>query len=395
MAARVKLYDLVIVGGGLVGWLLAKALAGTPLKIALIEAKSPEVQVDGGLDQRCLALSFGTHQYLQQLDIWSAIAEHASVIEHIHVSDQGHFGMQRLSAQKQGLPFLGQVMPICYLQDALMQLLPNLTVYQPAQVTALEQGKDRVRLQLDQDGEQKALTAKCVVAADGANSPIRGWLSIEATEKDYEQMAVVGNLALARAHGHTAYERFTPEGPIAVLPQPGLQAALIWCLSPEQAKAKLALPDDEFLKAIQHAFGYRVGRFIKKGRFGMYPLKLTESQQLTKDRVVLFGNAAHSLHPVAGQGFNLSVRDVKAFAALLIEANEQQQDIGSEALLSRYVDLRLKDQRRTTRITDLLVEGFGHKALPIAGVRGAVQHVMGRVPAAQRAFARMMMGRVK
>jgi len=179
------------------------------------------------------------------------------------------------------------------------------------------------------------------------------------------------------------------------LPQPGLQAALIWCLSPEQAKAKLALPDDEFLKAIQHAFGYRVGRFIKKGRFGMYPLKLTESQQLTKDRVVLFGNAAHSLHPVAGQGFNLSVRDVKAFAALLIEANEQQQDIGSEALLSRYVDLRLKDQRRTTRITDLLVEGFGHKALPIAGVRGAVQHVMGRVPAAQRAFARMMMGRVK
>ena len=208
-------------------------------------------------------------------------------------------------------------------------------------------------------------------------------------------MAVVGNLALAREHGHTAYERFTPDGPIAVLPQPGLQAALIWCLSPERAKAKLALSEDQFLKQIQNVFGYRVGRFVKKGRFGMYPLKLTESQQLTKDRVVLFGNAAHSLHPVAGQGFNLSVRDVKAFATLVIEAVEQACDIGSEDLLSRYVGMRLKDQRRTTRMTDLLVEGFGRQALPIAGVRGAVQHVMGRVPAAQRAFARMMMGRAK
>ncbi|HXV39473.1 MAG TPA: FAD-dependent monooxygenase, partial [Steroidobacteraceae bacterium] len=285
-----------------------------------------------------------------------------------HVSERSRFGTAILEAGEQGLTALGYTIENRLLGQVLRERcahIPRLTQV-AASARELSAADGGVRLVTDRGGE---IVARLVVAADGAQSALRKALGIEATVSDYGQQAVIAHVDTERFHDYTAYERFTSEGPIAVLPIGEGRSAVVWTLAPEAARRALELDDATFTAELQQAFGTRLGRFTRVGRRQAYPLALTRSDRLTAPRAVILGNAAQGLHPVAGQGFNLGLRDVAALAELLAEdcaAQGAGADPGSAALLERYAEWRRPDREAVIRFTDSLVRGFG---LPFASLR--------------------------
>jgi 2-octaprenyl-6-methoxyphenol hydroxylase len=257
----------------------------------------------------------------------------------------------------------------------------------PGSVRDVQTGGDAVRLRTD-GGESFA--ARLLVAADGAQSAVRGALGIEASVSDYGQHAVVAHVDTARFHEHTAYERFTPTGPIAVLPIAEGRSAVVWTLAPDDARRVLALGDGAFIAELQRAFGLRLGRFTRIGRRQSYPLALTRSERLTASRAVILGNAAQALHPVAGQGFNLALRDVAMLAELLADAGGS--DPGDAALLERYAGWRAPDREAVIRFTDSLVRGFGVPLAPLKRLRGGALLLFDLLRPVKHEFARRTMG---
>jgi 2-octaprenyl-6-methoxyphenol hydroxylase len=249
----------------------------------------------------------------------------------------------------------------------------------------LEQKADCVSLHFKQGGN---VQAKLVLAADGTDSSIRKLLGIEADITDYQQTAIIANVKLKENHQYIAYERFSPEGPIAMLPLPEQQVAMIWTMAPELAAKRLALDNSAFLSALQQAFGYRLGRFVSIGQRFSFPLRLVTAKAQQQNRVLLFGNAAHSLHPIAGQGFNLTIRDI----ALLAEVLSQDPTCSPESL-QRYVTVRAKEQKQMLQVTDGLVRLFAHSTGPIACLRDLGLYQFERLPWLKNHFNRMMMGK--
>ncbi|MFZ9709600.1 MAG: 2-octaprenyl-6-methoxyphenyl hydroxylase [Steroidobacteraceae bacterium] len=386
--------DVAIVGGGLVGASLALALAPTGLRVALIEGVSPDAHSQPSFDDRTTAIGNGTRQSFESLGLWSTIAPHAAAIRRIHVSDAGRYGFARLSADEHGIEAFGYVVTNRVLGAAMrarLSELRGLELRMPARCTDVRIGAEQVEL-LTEPGDTP-LRARLVVAADGANSRVRAAAGIAADTEDYQQVAVVAHVSAARAADGTAYERFTPTGPFAVLPLASGHYGVVWTLAPAEAERVLGLDDAAYLAALQQAFGWRLGRLLSVGRRQAYPLALTRAQSLTGPRTVLIGNAAQALHPVAGQGFNLGLRDTVTLAEVLAQqSGEARRDAGAPALLAQFADRRARDRGGVTRLTDGLVKLFGDERPGVGLMRDLGLLLFDLSPSAKQALSRLSWG---
>ncbi|WP_068825042.1 2-octaprenyl-6-methoxyphenyl hydroxylase [Pseudomonas sp. BMS12] len=384
--------QLAIVGGGLVGASLALALqAGAKArgwKIVLIEPFAPGDAYQPSYDARSSALSYGSRQIFERLGLWPALAERAEAISQIQVSDQGRFGATRLSAADEGVPALGYVLENAWMGHCLWRALdPQVVEWRcPAEVVGMEALGDGYRLQLN-DGA--SLDCDLAVLADGGRSGLREQLGIAVRHTPYEQCALIANITPAEAHAGQAFERFTEQGPLALLPLPDNRCALVWTRPPVDAERLQQLPEREFLGELQQAFGYRLGALRKVGARHVYPLALVEAAEQVRPHLVILGNAAHSLHPVAGQGFNLSLRDAQALAETLLESPAEPGDFAS---LQRYLQRQQQDQALTVGFSDRVTRLFGRgESLLVAG-RTLGLLGLDLLPPAKRWFARQAMG---
>ena len=384
--------DVAIVGGGMVGASLALALSGTPLRVALIEAVAPEAQDQPSFDERTSALGNGSRRILETLGVWSLLSAQACAVREIQVSDAGHFGGARLSAAEQGIEALGYVVPNRQIGAALWCQLAtrgDLVVRNPARVQSVQLDADRARLVVaGAAGVAEHFEARVVVAADGAQSLVRAAAGIGAAVADYQQVAVVVHLLTDRPAAGIAYERFTTTGPLAVLPLCDGRYTVVWTLAPQRAAEVLALPDAGFIAELQHCFGWRIGRILKAGARASYPLRLSRAEALAGPRAALVGNAAQALHPVAGQGFNLGLRD----AALLAELLANADDPGATSLLEGYESRRAADRRGMIGFTDGLVRLFASEIPGVALARNLGLMLFDLAPGAKRALSRVSWG---
>ncbi|MGO9803956.1 MAG: 2-octaprenyl-6-methoxyphenyl hydroxylase [Steroidobacteraceae bacterium] len=384
--------DVAIVGGGMVGASLAAGLAGTGMRLLLIEAVPFGARHQPSFDERSTALGNASRRIFEGLGAWDEIAPEVAPIRAIHVSDAGRFGCARLSAAEQGIEAFGYVVPNRRIGAALWGLLTRaagLTLRVPASVEGLAIDASGVRFSVASDGRREAVTARLVVAADGAHSQIRSAAGIDAAAFDYEQVAVVANVASDAAHEGIAYERFTPAGPLAVLPLADGTLAVIWACRRDAAPGMLALDDAAWLGELQSRFGWRAGRFVRAGRRASYPLKLTRAASPVATRTVLIGNAAQALHPVAGQGFNLGLRDAAMLAEVLAGSCG---DVGAPALLERFAAWRARDRSGVTRFTDGLVRLFGDERFGVGLLRNLGLLLFDLSPPAKSALARVSLG---
>jgi 2-octaprenyl-6-methoxyphenol hydroxylase len=385
-------FDVAIVGGGMVGASFALALRSTRARVLLIESVPADSAGQPSFDERTTALGNGSRQIFETLGVWPAMQAESAAIRSIHVSDAGRFGMARLEAREQGVDAFGYVVPNRVIGRALWQALrdaPHITLAVPAKLESAALRDDGVTLDVSIDGKRETVRAAVAVAADGAGSALRASAGIDADVEDYDQVAIVLNAATERPSQGEAFERFTPSGPLAVLPVAGGGYAVVWAVRPDRAAVLMALDDDAFADELLAAFGWRAGRWNKIGRRHTYPLLLSRAAETTSGRVVLIGNAAQALHPVAGQGFNLGLRDAATLAEMLAGAAAEPD---FNELLAKFAAWRAEDRRGVTRFTDGLVKLFGSE-LPGAGLmRNFGLLLFDLSPTAKRALSRVSWG---
>jgi 2-octaprenyl-6-methoxyphenol hydroxylase len=346
----------------------------------LIEAHDYKNLPPPGFDSRTVALSYSSRQIFEGLQLWPSIEQRGiSPIEMIHISDRGHPGMTRLTANEQGVEALGYVIENRILGESLFARLSsfsNITLMAPARMQQLDFRNDRVILQGSMNEQAFQLTTRLVVAADGTESFVRKYLNISQRHWDYQQTAVIANVACDRPHNHVAYERFTSDGPMALLPLTDLEDAknrygLVWTVPQNRVEQVLALSDAQFRTELAVHFGERAGKFTRIGKRASYPLGLSHINEHVRHRLAFIGNAAHTLHPVAGQGFNLGLRDVAALAQVLQDALATQQDPGNLDVLQAYARWRRRDHLQTAVFTDSLVRVFSTDFTPLVLARNA------------------------
>ena len=394
--------DVAIAGGGLVGASLALALSQLGLEVALLEASPFGTAAQPSFDDRTTALSNGSRRTFAALGVWPLIEREATAIRRIHVSDQGRFGFARLDAQEQGLAALGFVVTNRIMGAALWRRLAEqkVRVIAPARVLSMRLAGDRQRITYEGGAEGPAcLEARLAVAADGARSTLRQSAGIGAQTWDYEQVALVTNVFSQRFHDHVAYERFTSEGPLALLPMTEGRLGLIWTFPPDIATPMASLDDASFIERLQRAFGFRLGRFTRVGARQLYPLSLVRSDEYTAERLAIVGNAAQTLHPIAGQGFNLGLRDAASLAEVLADGRAQALaqagstfDPGDGVLLERYREWRAADRTNIVRFTDGLVRLFTQPFGPVKLLRDVGMLAFDLMPAAKGALSQLSLG---
>lgn len=398
--------DVAIVGGGMVGASLALALRGLDVDVLIIEGVAPGSSAQPSFDDRTTALGNASRRIFESLGVWGDIAPHAAGIRTIHVSDAGRFGFARLRAEEQGIDAFGYVVANRVIGTALWQRLSaseatlaasgGISLRVPARPEDIEITADGAKFTVvsDEKGREQ-VEARLLVAADGAHSAVRAAAAIEADVEDYDQIAIVANVGADRPHDGTAYERFTPTGPLAVLPLYDGSYGVIWSCRPQDAAGVLSLDDDSYLRELQARFGWRAGRFVQAGRRVSYPLKLTRAAATTATRTVLIGNAAQALHPVAGQGFNLGLRDAAMLAEVIANAGEGGVvggDVGAPDLLRRFTDWRAADRGGVVRFTDGLVKLFGSSRPGVGILRNLGLLMFDLAPPAKSALARVSAG---
>lgn len=383
---------ITIIGGGLVGASLALLLQAQAralgLKIVLIEPFAPGDSYQPSYDARSTALSFGSQQIYQRLGIWSAITQRAEAIELIHISDRGRLGAARLSARSESVPALGYVVENAWLGHCLWKALdPDVVQWRcPAHVTQMTPQAGGYCLTLD-DGSQ--LHTELAVLADGGRSTLREQLGIAVRNTPYQQTALIANVTPHQPHAGQAFERFTSTGPVALLPLKDNRCALIWTLPQAQAEQLAATDERDFILQLQEAFGFRLGGFAQVGERHLYPLALVEAQEQIRPHLVVLGNAAHSLHPIAGQGYNLSLRDAACLAEVLLEGREP---LGSLAQLQRYLSRQQLDQDLTVGFSDRVTRLFSNQQPLLALGRNLGLLGLDVLPPAKSWLARQAMG---
>ncbi len=387
-------YDVLIVGGGLVGGSLALALADTALRIGVIEAVPEDKRIASSAGDRALALAWGSAQILGQVGVWQGAEKKAAPIRHIHVSDQGYFGKLRMSAEREGVPALGYVATARTLEEEVALRLSQspVTMICPASVIGLKAGSEAVHVSLREGNESINLTARLLVAADGGNSTVRKLLEIGQSIRDYGQTAIVTEVNTGKSGDFTAYERFTPVGPLAFLPVAKKRYSVVWTQKADDAAELLAMSDSAFTDRLQSAFGYWLGKIALASRRQAFPLKLIRAERMADERVVLIGNAMHQLHPVAGQGLNLGLRDVAMLAEMLVARLAFGEDIGERTFLERYAQARQADLDRVIRFTDSTVRIFSTDFAPVALARNAGLLALDRFLPGKRLLAQYAMG---
>lgn len=382
----------------MIGTSLGLALAPLNLKIAVVEAVARAAVQQPSFDDRSTALSRSSQRMFAAMGLWPEIVAAATPIKSIHVSEKGRFGFSHIDAAQQKVEALGYVVINRVLgqvlQDALVEV-DGLDLICPGTITALDSTDNQVDVTIDAAGKPRLLSCKLLVAADGANSTVRDMIGISATRAEYGQWAVIGNVLPSMPPDNRAFERFTDTGPVALLPVADDRAGFVWMLSPDNAKKMLSLTDAEFTARLQDTFGYRLGRFSKVGKRAAYPLALTKANGLTARRSVVVGNAAHGLHPVAAQGFNLGMRDVAALCDCIADARAEQGvafDCGDTAILENYAQWRRDDQSKVVRFTDGIVRLFADTRLPVRALRNLGMLAFDMIPGVRRVFAKHTMG---
>lgn len=402
-------YDLVIIGGGMVGASLVCALLPVAkklsLNIALIEQQPIPTQegqpFQPSYDARSTALAYGVKSFYQATGLWDRMQEHLTAIEHIHVSDKGRFGVTRLHAKDEGVPALGYVVENHWLGQVLLDHIQQdkqgcVDLICPASVHAVSPSSELTQLKIEHQQAEYDVTAELVILADGGRSGLRQALGIHFNEQPYHQHALVANISLDRPHQGIAYERFTERGPMALLPSETLngevRCGLVWTLPDEEVGALLSLTDAEFLTELQQTFGYRAGRFTRVGQRYHYPLKLTLAEEQVRSGLVVLGNAAHALHPIAGQGYNLALRGVTDLAENIIASRQQGISIGDLSRLQAYEQQRRLDQQRTIMFSDRTMRLFSNANPLLSLGRSIGLQAMDLSPIAKTLFARSAMG---
>lgn len=391
-------YDIIIAGGGMIGSSLGLALAPLRLKVAVVEAVARSSEHQPSFDDRSTALSRSSQRMFEAMGLWPEVVAASTPIRNIHVSDKGRFGFAHIDADEQDVEALGYVVINRVLGRVLQDSLAaeeNLDMICPGRITAVALSDERAEVTVEEETGSRTLTSKLVVAADGANSAVRDMVGIGAKQVSYDQWAVVGNLLPEKTPDNRAFERFTAAGPVAMLPIAGDRAAFVWIQPPDAAKETLSVTDDEFTARIQDAFGHRLGRFSKVGKRAAYPLSLTRANSLISRRSVVVGNAAHGLHPVAAQGFNLGMRDVAALCDCIADArleNGEFLDCGNTTILENYAEWRAADHRKLVRFTDGIVHLFGDSRGPVKLLRNLGMLGFDLIPGLRKAFAKQTMG---
>ncbi|HIF9423182.1 TPA: 2-octaprenyl-6-methoxyphenyl hydroxylase [Photobacterium damselae] len=393
-----KQFDVVIAGGAMTGATLAIALdklSSQGLSVAVVEAVAPQLDQHPGFDSRAIALSYGSSEILQQLGMWAEIAPVATAIKDIHVSDRGHAGRVDMSAQEQGVDALGYVVELADIGQIFhhkLAQLSSVTLYCPDSVAEIERDVQGCTITLS-SGQQ--LRTQLLVAADGALSHCCDMVHIGRTEHDFDQLAVIANITTEQAHQGQAFERFTEFGPIALLPMSQGRSSLVWCINPEQQHQVMSWSDDDFLSQLQAAFGWRLGKLQHTGKRACYPLLLRQSGQITSHRVAVVGNAAQTLHPIAGQGFNLGIRDVISLAEEVAYQYRHHHDVGSQSVLSCYRQRRENDRQQTVMMTTGLVHLFANHYAPLVVGRNLGLMAMNVFHSLQAPLLRRAMGQVE
>ncbi|MEH6633867.1 MAG: 2-octaprenyl-6-methoxyphenyl hydroxylase [Halioglobus sp.] len=401
--------DIVIAGGGMVGVSLALQLGAVlpeETSILLVESFPFPTAVTVGkpdyhpsFDARSTALSYSSRIIYEKMQVWEGLQQWLCAIDSIHVSSRGHFGSTLLNADDHSWQALGYVVENAWLGNALIQALyrqGRVEVCSPAKVVAATPAGAGIRLQLEGAAEP-CMEAALLVVADGASSGLRAQLGVAVAEKSYRQHALIANISTAEAHRGCAYERFTDNGPVALLPllaAPGGEhrSALVWTLPPEQAEHLQDCPELEFLHTLQECFGYRLGRLLHVGERHSYPLALVQSSEQVRQGLVVMGNAAHALHPVAGQGYNLALRDVAELGAMLAQGIAAGLPPGDLATLQRYQQRQQADQGRTIDFSDRVPALFMH-ADPVLGLgRDLALAGLDIMPGLKREFVRYATG---
>ena len=384
--------SVIIVGGGMAGATLALAISSLTqgkMPVALVEAQRPDSRQHPGFDARAIALAHGTCQQLDSIGIWSALADCATAIEHVHVSDSGHSGFVNLWARDYRVPALGQVIELFDAGKrlfALLQKAPGVTLHCPATVIDVVRTAESATVTLD-NGQQ--LSAKLLVAADGSHSALAKACNIQWQQQDYQQIAVIANVTTSELPNGRAFERFTRNGPLALLPMSQGRSSLVWCHAKEDREQVDSWDDAQFLAQLQRAFGWRLGKMLHAGKRHSYPLQLLTATRHVSHRLALVGNAAQTLHPIAGQGFNLGLRDVMSLAETIAQAGG---DPGDYKVLSQYQQRRQPDQQATIGITDGLIRLFANRYGPLVVGRNLALMSMEQIPAIRDTFARRTLG---
>lgn len=388
-------YDLIIVGGGMAGASLAIALSGRGLKLALVEAAMPTVDSVPNYDDRAIALAWGSSRIFSGLGVWQDISARAEPIREIHVSERGGFGFTRLHHAQEGVAALGYVVTARDLGAVLLESLSScedVELIAPARVTSVHTTEQLASIGVQRDGELVNLETSLLVAADGGHSFIREQLHIATHHWDYAQHAIIANISPSRPHHGVAFERFTEQGPVALLPMSEQRCALVYTVEDKELEAVQGLDDQQFLALVQQRFGWRLGRFEQVGKRTAYPLSHIRALQSVHQRAVIVGNAAHTLHPIAGQGFNLGIRDVAALAEVVLDAYQHGLDIGTEQVLQHYNSWRSNDQKAVAIATDSLVRLFTNPLGPVKLARNLGMLTLDAIPVARHRLARAAMG---
>ena len=408
--------QILIAGGGHVGLSFALLLANHGIASILIEKnRYPTISPNDDrnrshyLDSRNTALSRRTVQIYQEIGLWDKLQSHACRIDSVQISEQGSFGRAQLNKAEEKVESFGQVMENAWLGRELLlaaQQEPLITLIDNANVSAVTQKADGVTLSFSHYGEEQPeqqLQGSVLVACDGRDSTVRQLLDIGTTTYDYQQTAIVGVVETSMPHEHVAIERFSPAGPLAVLPltdpdgdgnneyQNGYRRSVVW-VCPKGEETRYLEDDAHFLQTLQHAFGQRAGTFVAAGRRGAYPLTRVLADKQADGRCVIMGNAAHTLHPVAGQGFNLCMRDAHVLAQMMSAQVLKGADIGDPTLLKRYEKARLSDQKRVIRFCDAVVHGFTHPNPVIKLARNAALVAFDKLPNIKPLVATYAMG---
>jgi 2-octaprenyl-6-methoxyphenol hydroxylase len=388
-------FDLLIVGGGMVGASLAHAVSRQGFRIGVIEAWPLDSSAQPSFDDRVIALSWGSRIILEAMGVWPAVSTAAEPILDIHISDRGHFGFTHMNHSREGVEALGYVVTARALGEALVKDLAkqeSIELICPATLKGFTLTEEEVNVLIERDGEEQRVSTRLLVAADGGDSLVRQMLSIPLKEKPYGQTAIIANLRSEQPHRGVAYERFTDSGPLAMLPMRDERLSMVWTARDGEVADLMALSDEMFLLRLQERFGYRLGRLSELGRRVAYPLRLRQAVEQVRSRVALIGNAAHAIHPVTGQGFNLGLRDVAVLADLLFDAAQKAQDPGDLVLLNVYAKWRKTDQNSVAMITDSLARLFANPFGPLRLVRNLGMVGLDFAPGLKHLVARQFMG---
>lgn len=388
-------YDVIIAGAGMVGSCLALALARLPLRILVVDPAAGAAPGEAHFDARVTALANGSQRILGALDLWSSLAVEAQPIQTIHVSNRGSFGMARINARDEDVAALGYTVENQQLQRALVadrERWPNVEWRQSTRLVDAVCAAEQVTATLADGATKDSVTAKLVVAADGTRSQLRKVLGAQVKVHDYGQIAIVANCSTRIPHQGVAYERFTAQGPVAMLPLRRARSGFIWTLPKAAGEALASCPDDEFIAALQRAFGYRLGRFVRLGERQAYPLVSSSARPIAGQRMLLIGNAANTLHPVAGQGFNLALRDVSILAEIIDRQLAVDGDPGSVAVLDGYQQWREADQDKVAWFTHNLIGLFGMEQRAVNVGRNLGLVLFDLIPGAKAVLAKHTMG---